>query len=340
MICSRCQSNNVIITNESETQVSNRGCLSWLWWIFLATITLGIILIIPLITNTKSRTTHSTIAICQNCGYRWYVTNTYNSIGAIGNTKSGSSKGVIIALVILGIIVFSIISGYQYTKNKYLPNTKDNTAVSTESDNSNKQETSSVDTTATNDVQKDIKYEEIGVRGLTVYVYTELKELNILRIIADKYKNVLFKNVPVFQIFFFDNKQNAEHALKSSSLNYEDGVSLVARYNFNSNTQMDEISYDIEEKIFEESPTIKLEVSEGPLLSEDGTICYYRIKAGVTGFPAPTIKFSKDDSLGNLGKNMVQINLTNIGESYTLTATVSNSIGKASDSIILNWVEK
>ena len=167
-----------------------------------------------------------------------------------------------------------------------------------------------------------------------------MKELNDLKIIADIYKNELFRDKSLFQIFFFNTKANAEHALLSPSLNYEDLVALIARYNFNSNTGIDEIYYDIEEKVFEELPSIKLEIYEGPLYTEDGTICYYRIKVSVVGLPTPIVKFSKDDSLGNLGKNIVQINLFDKNESYTLTATATNSIGKASDSINLTWIEK
>ena len=95
-----------------------------------------------------------------------------------------------------------------------------------------------------------------------------------------------------------------------------------------------------EEKATEVLPSIKLEIYEGPLYTEDGSICYYRIKANVTGLPTPTVKFSKDDSSGNLGKNKAQINLYNKDESHTLTATATNSLGKASDSINLTWIEK
>ena len=57
------------------------------------------------------------------------------------------------------------------------------------------------------------------------------------------------------------------------------------------------------------TPTIKLEIYEGPTYSEADNVCYYRIIAGVTGNPSPEITFSKDDSKGTWGKYKVQVNL-------------------------------
>jgi len=84
------------------------------------------------------------------------------------------------------------------------------------------------------------------------------------------------------------------------------------------------------------APTIKLAIIEGPISTEGGNICYYRVKATVTGDPAPTIIFSKDDSNGSFGSNVAQVNLSQ-GESYTLTASASNDAGTVSDSIKLEW---
>jgi hypothetical protein len=72
------------------------------------------------------------------------------------------------------------------------------------------------------------------------------------------------------------------------------------------------------------------------MYSKADGVCYYRIEAKTTGIPDPDIKFSRDDSNGAWGNKKVQINL-NSGESYTLTATVKNSEGSASDSIKLDW---
>jgi len=84
------------------------------------------------------------------------------------------------------------------------------------------------------------------------------------------------------------------------------------------------------------APTIKLEIYEGPTYSAGDDICYYRIKATVTGKPAPTVKFSKDDSNGAWGKNKVQVNIHR-GETYILKATAKNSEGEDSDSMTLTW---
>ncbi len=84
-------------------------------------------------------------------------------------------------------------------------------------------------------------------------------------------------------------------------------------------------------------PTIKLKIYEGPQYSASDDTCYYKVKAIVTGNPAPTIEFSKDDSEGLLGSSQVQINLKRNMKTYTLTATASNSQGTVMDSMTLNW---
>ena len=58
-----------------------------------------------------------------------------------------------------------------------------------------------------------------------------------------------------------------------------------------------------------EAPTIKLEIYEGPTYVPAGDICWVRVKAVVTGKPAPTVKFSKDDSGGVWGTKKVQVNI-------------------------------
>ena len=85
------------------------------------------------------------------------------------------------------------------------------------------------------------------------------------------------------------------------------------------------------------TPTIKLEIYEGPTYSAGDDICYYRVKATVTGDPAPTVSFSKDDSGGVWGSLKTQINLTRNTPNYTLTAMATNSAGQAMNSITLNW---
>jgi len=84
-----------------------------------------------------------------------------------------------------------------------------------------------------------------------------------------------------------------------------------------------------------EEPTISIAVYEGPAL--EGSICYYRIEATVTGSPNPSVSWSKDDSLGSFGNKKAQVNINNPGDTYTLTATATNSEGSDTASIDLNW---
>lgn len=83
-------------------------------------------------------------------------------------------------------------------------------------------------------------------------------------------------------------------------------------------------------------PVLSLEVIEGPVVLEDSSLCYYRIKANGKGSPRPKIYFSKDDSNGAWGENIVQVNLAP-DETYELTVKASNSSGQANASAILNW---
>jgi hypothetical protein len=83
-------------------------------------------------------------------------------------------------------------------------------------------------------------------------------------------------------------------------------------------------------------PTLKIIVYEGPVIVQDSDICYYRVEAIVTGNPAPSIKFSKDDSGGAWGKNKAQVNLKK-GEIYDLVITAANSAGTRTKHIDLTW---
>jgi len=85
-----------------------------------------------------------------------------------------------------------------------------------------------------------------------------------------------------------------------------------------------------------EAPTIALEIYEGPTYSAGDDICFYRVKAVLTGKPAPTVKFSKDDSSGAWGTKKAQVNIHR-GETYTLTATAKNSEGEDTASLTLKW---
>ena len=70
MKCSKCGSENVVVQAVTTNKIKHRGCLGWLMWILLACCTLGLILIIPLITNSKMKSKTHSEAVCQNCGYR------------------------------------------------------------------------------------------------------------------------------------------------------------------------------------------------------------------------------------------------------------------------------
>jgi len=90
-----------------------------------------------------------------------------------------------------------------------------------------------------------------------------------------------------------------------------------------------------EEETTAVAPTISLEIYEGPTPA-DG-ICFYRVKASVTGTPGPTVTWSKDDSHGAWGTKKAQVNLYSPTETYNLTATAKNSAGEDTDSISLSW---
>jgi hypothetical protein len=99
--------------------------------------------------------------------------------------------------------------------------------------------------------------------------------------------------------------------------------------------EAEEEETDISTNAVKEAPTISLTIYEGPTL--DGSICYYRIEATVTGSPTPSVSFSKDDSGGAWGSKKTQINLNDPNETYNLTTTATNSEGTATDSITLSW---
>ncbi len=102
-------------------------------------------------------------------------------------------------------------------------------------------------------------------------------------------------------------------------------------------TEEEEEEQTQQQQLEEEAPTINLEIYEGPTYSSSDSVCYYRIKATVTGSPPPIIEFSKDDSNSAWGKYKAQVNLNDPSDTYTLTATATSSAGSATDSINLSW---
>ena len=85
------------------------------------------------------------------------------------------------------------------------------------------------------------------------------------------------------------------------------------------------------------APTISLSIIKGPEYSPADGVCYYRVKATVTGVPAPEIIWSDDYSDSSFGENVTQINLHSAGETYVLTGTAENVAGTASKNITLTW---
>lgn len=71
--CSRCGSSDILVQAVTDMKTKHRGCFGWALWILLAICTVGLIIIIPLLTNSKTKTKHRTVAICQNCGRQWNV---------------------------------------------------------------------------------------------------------------------------------------------------------------------------------------------------------------------------------------------------------------------------
>ncbi|MDR1002928.1 MAG: hypothetical protein LBL82_06650 [Oscillospiraceae bacterium] len=73
MKCPNCGSGDVFIQAVADIKTKRRGCFGWAMWIFLACCTCGLILIIPAVTNSRTKTKTHTEAVCQNCGRRWRV---------------------------------------------------------------------------------------------------------------------------------------------------------------------------------------------------------------------------------------------------------------------------
>lgn len=85
-------------------------------------------------------------------------------------------------------------------------------------------------------------------------------------------------------------------------------------------------------------PRLSVQILEGPVALEDGSLSYYRVHAKVSAYPKADLAFSKDDSLGAWGFGTVQINLMP-GETYDLKITAYNEIGTVSAVVTLNWME-
>jgi len=87
----------------------------------------------------------------------------------------------------------------------------------------------------------------------------------------------------------------------------------------------------------DEAPTIKLEIYEGPIFSEEDQVCYYEIEAIVAGTPEPDIEFTLDDNVSLLATEKARVVLNDSSDTYTLNVTAINSEGTTSASMNLSW---
>lgn len=132
------------------------------------------------------------------------------------------------------------------------------------------------------------------------------------------------------------DKETEEEAAAEEDESMEAATEEVAEEAEEEEEAVDESeAEETEEEIEDIAPAISIEIYEGPTPA-DG-ICYYRVKATVTGNPAPTVSWSRDDSHGTWGTKKAQVNLYSPDETCTLTATATNSEGTAEDSITLSW---
>lgn len=67
--CPRCKGRNVQFQTVSESKQT--GCMTILFYIFLAVTILGWLILIPILLSNKTKTV--TYGICQSCGHRWKV---------------------------------------------------------------------------------------------------------------------------------------------------------------------------------------------------------------------------------------------------------------------------
>lgn len=102
VVCQRCRSNRVIVQGVTDVYTKHRGCIGWFFWILLIILTAGLVVIIPLLTNSKVKSRQITKAFCQNCGNSWILqkdkekTSILTIIGAV-------AFALIVILLIIGL---------------------------------------------------------------------------------------------------------------------------------------------------------------------------------------------------------------------------------------------
>ena len=87
----------------------------------------------------------------------------------------------------------------------------------------------------------------------------------------------------------------------------------------------------------DEAPTIKLEISDGPVFSEEDQVCYYEIEAIAKGSPEPDIEFILDDNVSLLAADKAKVALNDSNDTYVLEVNATNSEGTTTASIHLSW---
>ena len=87
----------------------------------------------------------------------------------------------------------------------------------------------------------------------------------------------------------------------------------------------------------DEAPTIKLEISDGPVFSEEDQVCYYEIVAIAKGSPEPDIEFILDDNVSLLAADKAKVALNDSNDTYVLEVNATNSEGTTTASINLSW---
>ena len=82
----------------------------------------------------------------------------------------------------------------------------------------------------------DIEYEEIGMQGLFVFIYTTATKRAELQQIVGIYKNDKFKSKRIFELDFFNNREKALVAKTNFGMMLPDAI-----YNYNANIGLSEL---------------------------------------------------------------------------------------------------
>ena len=77
MVCSKCGSENVLVTSEQvsgKTKTNHTSCLRGLGRLMLICCTFGLWFLVPKRKESgKTKFKNRTVCICQSCGNKWYI---------------------------------------------------------------------------------------------------------------------------------------------------------------------------------------------------------------------------------------------------------------------------